>query len=73
MTRCRMLPVDVTVGTHKKLVLGPPSMPSSPAVMLSPKLTNRVCVSFGGLVTVTVNAQALLRCSASVAVQFTVD
>jgi len=56
-------------------VSGPPSTPFSPAVMLSPKATKRVTVSFGttGAVTVTVNEQALARCSASVAVQLTVD
>src|SRR6516164_6748093 len=74
MMRWPMPPVVVTFGTHSPLVSGPPSTPSSPAVMLSPKLTNRVTVSFGtgAAVTVTGNEQLAVRCNASVAVHETV-
>src|SRR3954468_20842221 len=69
-----MSAVDVTFGTHSPLVSGPPSMPSSPAVMLSPKLTNRVTVSVGGGITgstVIAKVQGAVRCRASVAVHET--
>jgi hypothetical protein len=68
-----MPPVVVIFGTHNPLVSGPPSTPSSPAVMLSPKLTNRVTVSFGtgAAVTAIGNEQVAVRCSESVAVHDT--
>jgi len=62
----------VTTGWHKPPVGGPPSVPSSPAVMLSPNATNRVTVSVGGATTVIANEHGSVRCSASVAVQLTV-
>src|SRR3954468_9753575 len=46
--------------------------PSSPYVMLSPNARNDVVESFGGLVTVTVNAHVSVRCSASVTVHVTI-
>ena len=46
--------VVVTFVWHNPLVSGPPSTPFSPAVMLSPKATNRVTVSFGTGAGVTV-------------------
>jgi hypothetical protein len=49
-----------------------PTMPSSPAVMLSPNARNRVTAIFGGASTVTANVQLLVRCPASVEAQETV-
>src|SRR5258708_149883 len=68
MTRWWMQALDVTTGRHSPPVSGPPSTPSSPAVMLSPNATNLVAVSIGGASTVTVNEHASARCSTSVAV-----
>src|SRR5580692_8697033 len=71
MMRWWMPALEVTTGWHNPLVSGPPSTPSSPAVMLSPNARNLVAVSIGGASTVTVNTQASARCSASVAVHDT--